>query len=113
MQQWPLLWSSLPDLRRRSRLSPLMTGKASKPRRIPAWWHHLDALRAPLLLQTALAARPFAFPTPTLLRSSGAVNGEWRVETTKIWFSGSDLGFHLQGRKRLDFTRARSERRAG
>lgn len=36
-----------------------------------------------------------------------------RAETTKIWFSGSDLGFHLQGRKRLDFTRARSERRAG
>lgn len=35
-----------------------------------------------------------------------------RAEKTKIWFSASDLDFHLQGRKRLDFTRAGSEPKA-
>lgn len=32
-----------------------------------------------------------------------------RAEKTKIWFSGSDLDFHLEGRKRSEFTGAGSQ----
>lgn len=80
-----------PDRRRRPRFSP-MTGKAS------------EFLPGGTIWMLSVFPPP---PSPHGVPEERSCQRP--AEKTKIWFSGSDLDFHLEGRKRSDVPGAGSQ----